>query len=133
MLKIWKFKFSLQCNICQCSNISFGLRWYRSWNLLQQFHRENTIQWLLPLARALTPDALFLCPLWPCLGVIPQHPPQVSRATWSVFRLVGLTNPRNCSSDTALIKRALHHCQGWNNDKTGLRSCRSEGSRSHAG
>lgn len=36
-----------------------------------------------------------------------QHPPHVSRATWSVFLFVGFTNPRNWSSDTALIKRAL--------------------------
>lgn len=36
-----------------------------------------------------------------------QHPPHVSRATWSVFCLVDLTKPRNSSSETAWIKRAL--------------------------
>lgn len=36
-----------------------------------------------------------------------QQPPQVSRATWSVFCLVDLMKPRNSSSDTARIKRAL--------------------------
>lgn len=36
-----------------------------------------------------------------------QQPPQVSRATWSVFCLVDLMNPRNSSSDTARMKRAL--------------------------
>lgn len=36
-----------------------------------------------------------------------QKPPHVSRATWSVFRLVDLIKPRNSSSDTARIKRAL--------------------------
>lgn len=40
-------------------------------------------------------------------GQLGQQPPQVSRATWSVFCLVDLMKPRNSSSDTARIKRAL--------------------------
>lgn len=44
-----------------------------------------------------------------CALVLPsgQQPPQVSRATWSVFCLVDLMKPRNSSSDTARMKRAL--------------------------
>ena len=49
------------------------------------------------------------CPCWKswlchCLSSLPQ----VSLATWSVFLLVGLMNPKNWSSDTARMKRALH-------------------------
>lgn len=36
-----------------------------------------------------------------------QQPPQVSRATWSVFCFVDLTKPRNSSSETARMNRAL--------------------------
>lgn len=45
------------------------------------------------------------------LQCICQQPPQVSRATWSVFCLVDLIKPRNSSSETARMKRAL--CQSW--------------------
>jgi len=36
-----------------------------------------------------------------------QQMSQVSRSTWSVFRFVGLMNPRNCSSLTARMNLAL--------------------------
>lgn len=45
--------------------------------------------------------------LQPTVSTLVQQPPQVNRATWSVFRLVLLMNPRNCNSDTPRMKRAL--------------------------
>lgn len=43
----------------------------------------------------------------PALDRDRQQPPQVSRATWSVFCFVDLTKPRNSSSETARMNRAL--------------------------
>lgn len=45
--------------------------------------------------------------LWFSFSHCRQHAPQVSLCTWSVFCLVDLMNPRNWSSDTAWMKRAL--------------------------
>lgn len=66
---------------------------------------ENTVQngqiWILNRGRQQLQNAGV------CVWLLGQQPPQVRRATWSVFRLVDLMKPRNSSSDTAWINRAL--------------------------